>query len=242
MKNFKYFCVLLSFMSMSVFADVHRSDYANVERQKIAQLENSDFRNPYLKSSMNNYEVKYRNDAEERQAMADIRKKYRVQNQSYSNYDNRYNQRSRNEDYSNQYYGDNDYNYQRNENYNIRQQDYQNDYREVRKDSTGKVVQVMQNEQCYTHNDTSNGKQLTGALIGGAIGNQFGSGNGRAAMTATGAIVGAGMAQNSYEDCNPIYTMVVERQLRVNGQTEVEYLQFNSEMPIEIGTRVRLNN
>lgn len=37
----------------------------------------------------------------------------------------------------------------------------------------------------------SAGDQLTGAIIGGAIGNQFGSGSGKDAMTVLGAIVGA---------------------------------------------------
>jgi uncharacterized protein YcfJ len=42
----------------------------------------------------------------------------------------------------------------------------------------------------------SDGNVLAGALIGGAIGNQFGSGSGQDAMTVLGAIVGANRAAN----------------------------------------------
>jgi uncharacterized protein YcfJ len=42
----------------------------------------------------------------------------------------------------------------------------------------------------------SDGDVLAGALIGGAIGNQFGSGSGQDAMTVLGAIVGANRAAN----------------------------------------------
>lgn len=42
----------------------------------------------------------------------------------------------------------------------------------------------------------SDGDVLAGALIGGAIGNQFGSGSGQDAMTVLGAIVGANRASN----------------------------------------------
>jgi uncharacterized protein YcfJ len=39
--------------------------------------------------------------------------------------------------------------------------------------------------------ESRGGDQLTGAIIGGVIGNQFGSGSGREAMTVLGAIIGA---------------------------------------------------
>jgi len=41
---------------------------------------------------------------------------------------------------------------------------------------------------------------LFGGLIGGAIGNQFGSGNGKKAMTLIGAIAGASIAANNQRD------------------------------------------
>ena len=59
-----------------------------------------------------------------------------------------------------------------------------------------------------------------GAVLGGAIGNQFGSGDGRDAMTVLGAILGADMAQNAnrqvvgyqnQQQCNTNYVRRVER-------------------------------
>lgn len=39
--------------------------------------------------------------------------------------------------------------------------------------------------------ETRGGDQLTGAIVGGVIGNQFGSGSGKDAMTVLGALIGA---------------------------------------------------
>lgn len=44
---------------------------------------------------------------------------------------------------------------------------------------------------------SSTGDTIVGAIIGGAIGNQFGNGNGKDAMTVLGAIVGADIANRS---------------------------------------------
>jgi uncharacterized protein YcfJ len=46
----------------------------------------------------------------------------------------------------------------------------------------------------YGYTQPNAGNALAGALIGGAIGNQFGSGSGNDAMTVLGAIVGANQA------------------------------------------------
>jgi uncharacterized protein YcfJ len=48
---------------------------------------------------------------------------------------------------------------------------------------------------CKQNNKNSTGTRLVAAIIGGAIGNQFGSGSGRTAMTVVGA--GAGYAATS---------------------------------------------
>lgn len=224
MKNFKYFLMTLMFVALSVNADsIHRSDYANVERQKIAQLQNSDFRNPYMQSNVHNYGIQMRNDYEERKAMQEIRKQYRMSNQSYR--ENKYNEYNQN------------YGYERRSNYQN-----MNQYNDIEKDSYGKVVNVEQREQCVEFDRTSGGEQLTGALIGGAIGNQFGSGNGRKVMTATGALVGAGLASREESECSYVFTMTVERRIMVNGERDYEYLSFNSDMPISVGTKIKLNN
>ena len=46
-------------------------------------------------------------------------------------------------------------------------------------------------------NNGSVGNTIAGAIVGGAIGNQFGSGSGRDAMTMLGAIVGADVANRT---------------------------------------------
>lgn len=46
---------------------------------------------------------------------------------------------------------------------------------------------------------------LLGGVVGGAIGNQFGGGNGKKALTALGAIVGASVAASASNQREPIY-------------------------------------
>jgi len=208
MKKFKYLCVFLLAISTSVFAhSVHRSDYANVERQRIAQLENSDFRNPYLNSSMNNYRVQMRNEYEERILRQQINNEYRMNSRN----DYEYSIRNM---YSN--------NYQERENYYSTDNRNMRPYQDIEKDNYGKIVDIQEREQCVEIDRTS--------------------GNGRKVMTATGAIIGAGMATDRSQDCDLVYTMVIERKIRINGERDVEYMTFNSDMPIGIGTRVKLNN
>jgi uncharacterized protein YcfJ len=85
----------------------------------------------------------------------------------------------------------------------------------------------------------SSGDALTGAIIGGIIGNQFGSGSGRDAMTALGAIVGANSATgrtyqeltgyHSQYQCTTSYTGQLQTVIsytlvvRWNGNTSVVY-------------------
>ncbi len=64
------------------------------------------------------------------------------------------------------------------------------------------ISEPVRVEQCYTVEvpvygtvqGGSTGDVLAGAIIGGAIGNQFGGGSGKDAMTVLGAIVGADVA------------------------------------------------
>lgn len=46
----------------------------------------------------------------------------------------------------------------------------------------------------------SDGEKLGGAVVGGVIGNQFGKGDGKAAMTILGAIAGAGVASERKQE------------------------------------------
>lgn len=72
----------------------------------------------------------------------------------------------------------------------------------------------------------SDGDVIVGAIIGGAIGNQFGGGSGQDAMTVLGAIVGANRAANSTREVVTGYR-VEERcenvSVRINEPVVVRY-------------------
>lgn len=76
-----------------------------------------------------------------------------------------------------------------------------------------KVSRPVQECHYEYRNSNNTGDALTGAIIGGAIGNQFGAGSGKDAMTVLGAILGAQTAtKNSntiqVEVCNNVYQTV----------------------------------
>lgn len=65
-----------------------------------------------------------------------------------------------------------------------------------------KVSQQVPQQQCYEEDRYVGGNGSTantaaGAVIGGAIGNQFGEGDGKTAMTVLGAILGADVANRN---------------------------------------------
>jgi outer membrane lipoprotein SlyB len=61
-----------------------------------------------------------------------------------------------------------------------------------------KVIQVQPApEICRAKSARGDGSTLLGAFVGGAVGNQFGSGNGRKAATVVGALLGAGAGAKS---------------------------------------------
>ncbi len=66
-------------------------------------------------------------------------------------------------------------------------------------DSSPKTERVCQTVEVpvYGKAPASTGDTLLGAIIGGAIGNQFGQGSGKDAMTVLGAIAGADVANKS---------------------------------------------
>ena len=43
----------------------------------------------------------------------------------------------------------------------------------------------------------NSGNEIVGAIIGGVVGNQFGGGDGKTAMTAIGAVIGSNVARNN---------------------------------------------
>lgn len=67
------------------------------------------------------------------------------------------------------------------------------------RNNTPRTERICQDIQVpvYSQGPASTGDALAGAIIGGVIGNQFGSGSGRDAMTVLGAIVGADVANKN---------------------------------------------
>ncbi|HKU00399.1 MAG TPA: glycine zipper 2TM domain-containing protein [Paraburkholderia sp.] len=78
-----------------------------------------------------------------------------------------------------------------------------------------------------------------GAVAGGVVGNQFGSGNGRTAMTLLGAL-GGGLAGNSVEKHLRSTTSYSIRVRMDNGKTR--YFTWHEAPPFQQGQRVRVEN
>jgi uncharacterized protein YcfJ len=98
------------------------------------------------------------------------------------------------------------------------------------------VRQVCYQEQVPVRRYSDGGDVLTGALIGAAIGNQFGSGSGNDAMTILGAIVGA----NSGSKSRPVVGYEVVHNCR--NEVTVEYVEEFSHFSViflENGKRYR---
>jgi outer membrane lipoprotein SlyB len=90
----------------------------------------------------------------------------------------------------------------------------------------GQVLSVRNiTEQELIQDKNQGWKTFGGALIGGAIGNQFGSGSGRGVATILGAIIGGSMAN----DRNPQYhektLLLVELMIKVDNGDEYMVIQ-----------------
>jgi outer membrane lipoprotein SlyB len=78
-----------------------------------------------------------------------------------------------------------------------------------------------------------------GAVAGGVVGNQFGAGGGRTAMTLLGAL-GGGLAGNSVEKHLRSTTSYSVRVRMENGKTR--YFTYHEAPPFQDGERVRIQN
>ncbi|NML96942.1 glycine zipper 2TM domain-containing protein [Paraburkholderia sp. RP-4-7] len=78
-----------------------------------------------------------------------------------------------------------------------------------------------------------------GAVAGGVVGNQFGSGNGRTAMTVLG-VLGGGLAGNSVEKHIRSTTSYSVRVRMESGKTR--YFTYHEAPPFQQGQRVRVEN
>jgi len=89
------------------------------------------------------------------------------------------------------------------------------------------TVQSVRNitEQELIEDRNSGWKTFGGALIGAAIGNQFGSGSGRDVATILGAIVGGSMASNSNPRVRQKSIQLVELMLRIENGDEYMVVQ-----------------
>ena len=112
-------------------------------------------------------------------------------------------------------------------------------------------------EKCYTENvpvyrNNNSGSEITGAIIGGLIGNQFGSGKGKDAMTVLGAIAGANSQHRSrefagYTYANSCYQEKTYTETYVHSGYVVTYLingryeQVISERRYKKGQHIKIN-
>ena len=90
----------------------------------------------------------------------------------------------------------------------------------------GQILSVRNiTEQELIQDKNSGWKTFGGALIGGAIGNQFGSGNGRGVATILGAIIGGSMAHDSKPKFHEKTLLLVELMLKVDNGDEYMVIQ-----------------
>lgn len=115
-------------------------------------------------------------------------------------------------------------------------------------------------EQCfeqqvpiYQNRRASTGDVFTGAVIGGAIGNQFGGGSGKDAMTILGAIVGADVAGRQRQEIVG-YTsewtckmVEVQQETRTFHHYQITYrlngkhYRVNTDRAFEVGQLITIN-
>lgn len=106
----------------------------------------------------------------------------------------------------------------------------------------GKIVSTRNITQQELVRDKNNGwKTFGGALLGGAIGNQFGGGSGRDIATVLGTIIGGSMAHENNPKYREVTTRVVELMIRVEGGKEYMVLQdYDRQMVFHRDDEVRM--
>jgi outer membrane lipoprotein SlyB len=84
-------------------------------------------------------------------------------------------------------------------------------------------------------------KVFGGALLGGAIGNQFGSGSGRDVATILGALLGASAASNKHQEYRQNVLHLVELMIVTEeGQQYMVLQDFDANMPFSVGDAIRM--
>jgi len=90
--------------------------------------------------------------------------------------------------------------------------------------------------------DKNNGWQVFGgALIGGAIGSQFGSGSGRDVATILGALIGASSAGKNQNSVREKINHLVELMIKIENGDEYMVIQDrDKKMPFKIKDAIRM--
>ena len=84
-------------------------------------------------------------------------------------------------------------------------------------------------------------KVFGGALLGGVIGNQFGSGSGRDVATVLGALMGGAMANSNHPQYQEKVLNLVELMIKVeNGQEYMVVQDLDHSMMFQRGNAIRL--
>jgi len=90
----------------------------------------------------------------------------------------------------------------------------------------GQVMSIRNiTEQELIQDKNSGWKTFGGALIGGAIGNQFGGGSGRGVATILGAIIGGSMAHDRNSKYHEKTLLLVELMIKVDNGDEYMVIQ-----------------
>lgn len=106
----------------------------------------------------------------------------------------------------------------------------------------GSVVSVRNISHEELLHDSNNGwHTFGGALVGGVIGNQFGSGSGRDVATILGAIIGSSMAQNRHQPPKKVTLRLVELMIKVeNGEQFMVIQDFDKSMVFHTEDKIRM--
>jgi outer membrane lipoprotein SlyB len=106
----------------------------------------------------------------------------------------------------------------------------------------GSVVSVRNISHEELIRDKKNGwHTFGGALIGGVIGNQFGSGSGRDVATILGSIIGGSIANNRHSQPEKVITRLVELMIKTDDGDQFMVLQdFDNKMVFHSNDKVRM--
>jgi outer membrane lipoprotein SlyB len=106
----------------------------------------------------------------------------------------------------------------------------------------GHVTSVRQITETELTQDRNQGwKVFGGALIGGSIGNQFGSGSGRALSTILGAMLGSSIANDSHARVKQVTIQLVELMISIDNDGEYMVVQdFDPSMRFHAQDKIRM--